>query len=51
MIDSLLNFTPIVELCNCSIIWCALLCVDFKFAIILMVKRELFALRCCLPGV
>ena len=31
-------------LCNCSMFWCALLCVTSGFAIILMGKRELVAL-------
>ena len=30
--------------CNCSMFCCALFCVHSRFAIILMVKRELFAL-------
>ena len=30
--------------CNCSMIWCALLYVNSSFAIILMGKRELVAL-------
>ena len=36
--------TPIVGVCNCSMICCALLCVRSSIAIILMGKRELAAL-------
>ena len=32
--------------CNCSMFCCSLLCVHSSFAIILMGKRELFALLC-----
>ena len=38
--DSLLLVTPIVGFCNCSMFCCALLCVHFSFAIILMGKKE-----------
>ena len=37
-------YTPIVGVCHCSMICCRLLCVHSNFAIILMGKRELFAL-------
>ena len=33
-----------MEFCNCSMVCCALLCVQSSFAIILMGKRELVAL-------
>ena len=36
--------TPIVGVCNCSIICCTLLLVHSSFAVILMGKRELVAL-------
>ena len=36
--------TPIVGVCNCSMFCCALLYVHSSIAIILMGKRELFAL-------
>ena len=36
--------TPIVGVCNCSIVCCTLLYVHSSFAIILMGKRELVAL-------
>ena len=32
--------------CNCSMFCCALLCVHFSFAMILVGKRELVALLC-----
>ena len=32
--------------CNCSMFYCALLCVHSSFAMILMGKRELVALLC-----
>ena len=44
LVDSLLIVTPIVGFCNCSLFCCALLYVHSSFAIILMGKRELFAL-------
>ena len=44
VVDSLLIVTPIVGFCNCSMFYCALLCVHSSFAIILMRKRELVAL-------
>ena len=40
----LLIVTPIVEICNCFMVCCALLCVHSRVAIILMGKRELVAL-------
>ena len=36
--------TPILGVCNCSMFCCALLYVNFSFAIIMMGKRELVAL-------
>ena len=56
VVDVLLIVTPIVGVCNCSIICCTLLYVHFSFAIILMGKRELVALLslsswCLLMGV
>ena len=36
--------TPIVGVCNCSMFCCTVLYVHSSFAIILMEKRELFAL-------
>ena len=33
-------------LCNCSMFWCLLLCVNSSFAIILIGKKELDALLC-----
>ena len=44
VVDSFLIVSPIVGFCNCSMFCCALLCVHFSFAIILMGKRELAAL-------
>ena len=38
------GFTPIVEVCNCSMFCCTLLYVHSSIAIILMGKRELIAL-------
>ena len=38
------SFTPIVEVCNCSMFCCTLLYVHSSIAIILMGKRELIAL-------
>ena len=38
-------------ICVCSIFCCAVLCVLSSFAVILMGKRELNALLCCLTGV
>ena len=40
---SLLNVTPIVGFCNCSLFCCTLLDVHSSFAIILMGKREMVA--------
>ena len=48
-LDSLLNVTPVVGFCNCSMFCCALLYVHSSFAIISMGKRELVALL-CLPS-
>ena len=42
--DFLFIVTPIVEVCNCSMFCCTLLYVHSSIAIILMGKRELFAL-------
>ena len=42
--DFLFIVTPIVGVCNCSMICCTLLCVHSSIAIILMGKRELVAL-------
>ena len=42
--NSLFIVTPIVGVCNYSMLCCALLCVHTSFAIILMGKRELVAL-------
>ena len=36
----MLIVTPIVGFCNCCMFCCALLCVHFSFAIILIGKRE-----------
>ena len=44
--DSMLNVTPIVGFCNCSIYCCALLYFQSSFSIILMGKREPVALLC-----
>ena len=44
VVDSLLNVTPIVGSCNCSMFCSALLCVLSSFAIILMGKRKLVTL-------
>ena len=35
--------TPVVGVCNCSMVCCTLLCVRSSIAIILMGKRELVA--------
>ena len=52
VVDSLLNATPIVGFCICSMFCYALLYVHFSFAIILIGKRELVVLLslsfCCL---
>ena len=40
----LLIVTPNVRFCNCSMFYCALLCVRSSFPIISMGKRELVAL-------
>ena len=42
-------FTTIDEFCNCSIFYCALLCVHSSFAIILMGKKEQVVFH-CLPS-
>ena len=47
----LLIVTLFLEFCNCSMFYCALLCIHSSFAIISMGKRELVALLFCLPGV
>ena len=44
MVDLLFIVTPIVGVCNCSMLCCTLLYVHSSFAIILMGKRELVAL-------
>ena len=44
VVDSLLNVTPIVGFCNCSMFCYVLLYVHSSFAIILIEKRELVAL-------
>ena len=44
VVVSLLIVTPIVGFCNCSMIFCVLLCVHLSFAIILTGKKELVAL-------
>ena len=44
VVDFLFIVTPIVGVCNCSMVFCTLLYVHSKFAIILMGKRELVAL-------
>ena len=44
VVDLMFIVTPIVGVCNCSMLCCALLYVHSSFAIILMVKRELIAL-------
>ena len=44
VVDLFLIVTPIVGFCNCSIFGCTLLYVLSSFAIILMGRRELFAL-------
>ena len=46
VVDSLLIVAPVVGFCDCSMCWCALLCVHSSFAIISMGKRELIALFC-----
>ena len=43
VVNSLSIVTPIVEVCNCSMFCCTLPNVHSSFAIILMGKRELFA--------
>ena len=42
--DFLLIVTPIMGVCNCSLLYCSLLYVHSNIAIILMGKRELVAL-------
>ena len=44
VVDFLCIVTPIVGVCNCSMICCTLLYVHSSFAIILMGKREMVAL-------
>ena len=44
LLISLLIVTPIVGLCNCSMFYCALICVHSSLAIISMGTRELVAL-------
>ena len=44
VVDIMFIVTPIVGVCNCSMFCCTLLYVHSSFAIILMGKRELFAL-------
>ena len=44
VVDFLFIVTPIVGVCNCSMFCCTLLYVHSSIAIILMGKRELFAL-------
>ena len=44
VVDFLCIVTPIVGVCNCSMIRCTLLYVHSSFAIILMGKREMVAL-------
>ena len=46
VVDSLLIVTPIVGFCNCSMFYCALLCIHSSFAIISMGKTELVTLLC-----
>ena len=46
VVDSLLIVTHVLGFCYCSMLCCALLCVHFGFAIILMRKRELVASLC-----
>ena len=36
--------TPVAEVCNCSMFCCALLCIHFGVAVVLIGKRELVAL-------
>ena len=52
VVDFLFVVTPIVGVCNCSMLCCTLLYVHSSIAIILMGKRELVALlslsSCCL---
>ena len=43
VVDFLFIVTPIVGVCNCSMICCSLLYVHYSIAIILMGKRELVA--------
>ena len=45
VVDVLFNFNPIVGFCNCSMFCCTFLYVPSSFAIILMGKRGLVALR------
>ena len=49
LVDFLFIVTPNVEVCNCSMFCCSLLCVHSSFAIILMGKRELVALLSLSP--
>ena len=44
VVDFLFIVTPIVDVCNCSMFCCTLLCVSSSIAIMLMGKRELVAL-------
>ena len=44
VVDFLFIGPPIVDVCNCSMFCCTLLCVSSSIAIILMGKRELVAL-------
>ena len=44
VVDLLFIVTPIVGVCDCSMLCCTLLYVHFSFAVILMGKRELVAL-------
>ena len=46
VVYSLLIVTPIVRFCNCSLFWCASLCIHCSFAIISMGERELVVLLC-----
>ena len=43
-VDFLFIVTPVLRVCSCSMFCCTLLCIHSSIAIILVGKRELFAL-------
>ena len=51
LVDFLFIVTPNVEVCNCSMFCCSLLCVHSSFAIILMGRGSWLLCLVCLPGV